>query len=324
LQDSLNARWAPNELPPSDKYAKAFGLNVAQFRDAVSRTNGILSQSGRRACSSNQDCRTLNDGSVCSKRDGEIRGVCIPTWFGICHAWAPASIMEPEPKCPVTRNGVTFRPFDIKALLTLAWDGARAPTVFTGARYNGPENAAKDRFGRFTDAAYRDLNPGFLHMYMTNVLGRFGKSFVVDVTASAEVWNQPIRSYQVVQENVMSPRNAARRFFNSNTYPFNPQAKAVAYVKTKLAWIVEGGEDGALVGTPRMYAYTATKEYEYLLELDRASQIIGGEWVGQSMQDHPDFAWFPGQRPKLDTVTSVGLSYRNVRELLDESIRGRC
>jgi hypothetical protein len=29
------------------------------------------------------------------------------------------------------------------------------------------------------------------------------------------------------------------------------------------------------------------------LELDSAGAIIGGEWIGASQQDHPDFAWMP-------------------------------
>ncbi|ORZ40026.1 hypothetical protein BCR44DRAFT_1482578 [Catenaria anguillulae PL171] len=324
FRDSINARWAPNELPPSDKYARAFGLNVAQFRDSVSRHNGILAQSHRRPCATNQDCRTLNDGSVCAKREGEIRGFCIPTWFGICHAWAPAAVMEPEPRCPVTKNGVTFRPFDIKALVTLLWDGARTPTVFTGNRYNGPENAAKDEFGRFTDPTYRDLNPGFMHILMANMLGRFRKSFVVDVTGSAEVWNQPVKGYKVLEQSLMTPAAAAQRFFNTPTYRFNTRAAMIASVKTRFTWVVEAGEDGPLVSTGRINEYLDSRDYTYLLELDARQNIIGGEWVGASRADHPDFAWFPAQRPAMDVVTRVGLTYRHVRELLDESVRAQC
>ncbi|ORZ39265.1 hypothetical protein BCR44DRAFT_1539952 [Catenaria anguillulae PL171] len=302
-RDSINARWTRDELPAADKYAKAFGLNVAKFRESVSRHNGVLSQSGRKPCSSNQDCRGLNDGSVCSKRDGEARGFS---------------------ECPITKNGVTFRPFDIKALVTLAWDGARAPTIFTGKRYNGPEDAPKDKFGRFTDAAYRDLNPGFFHIAMSNLLGRYRKSFVVDVTASAEVWNQPVRGFEVLEKTIMSPENAARRFYNTNTYPFNDKAKSIAFVKTKFTWIVEAGEDGALVSTGRVKEYMDSRDYTYLLELDGAHNIIGGEWIKESNGEHPDFLWFAAARPDINAVTKVGLTYRHVRELLDASANARC
>ena len=32
-------------------------------------------------------------GESCSMREGQTSGRCIPTWWGICHAWAPAAIL---------------------------------------------------------------------------------------------------------------------------------------------------------------------------------------------------------------------------------------
>ncbi|KAJ0389149.1 hypothetical protein ATCC90586_011024 [Pythium insidiosum] len=96
--DSINYRWKSNEASPAEKYAKAFGKDVKQFQDVVSKTNGIDAWSRNKKCSSNVDCESLKDGSVCARRTGQSSGYCIPTWFGICHAWAPAAILEPEPR----------------------------------------------------------------------------------------------------------------------------------------------------------------------------------------------------------------------------------
>ncbi|KAF4321161.1 hypothetical protein G195_005728, partial [Phytophthora kernoviae 00238/432] len=101
-QDGINVVWSQGEPSPAEKYATAFGKDVTEFMDKVSADNGIDSQSKRKKCSSDNDCSTLTDGSKCAIRDGKSSGYCIPTWFGICHAWAPAAILEEEPKCPVT------------------------------------------------------------------------------------------------------------------------------------------------------------------------------------------------------------------------------
>lgn len=317
-QDGINAVWSEGNASPAEKYAKAYKLNVNQFAEAVSKSTGILSQSSRRACKADTDCTSLKDGSVCGKRTGSQAGFCIPTWFGICHAWSPAAILEPEPQCEVTQNGVTFQPFDIKALVTDIYDGAAINTVFTGVRYNGG-NEGKDRWGRHTDAAYRDLGAGFFHIALTNILGKFKKAFVVDVTAGAEVWNQPVRGFQVKEQRRFKPKDAAKNFYATSTYPFNPRASSIVYVKTRMSWIVEAVEDGPLVSTGRVDAYTTGADYTYLLELDAKDNIIGGEWLWGSNDNHPDFLWFPTGTPALTAVTSTGLSYKNVKDLVTRS-----
>ncbi|OWY93030.1 Glycoprotein elicitor, partial [Phytophthora megakarya] len=158
FQDGINHAWKNGEPGPSEKYAKAYGLDVTDFKNKISASSGVDAHSDNRECTASSDCKSLNDGSICAKRDGSSTGYCIPGWFGICHAWAPAAILEPEPQCDVTKNGVTFHVMDIKGLVTSIYDGAAIETVFTGARFNGPDTPAnKDQYGRFTDAARRDL-----------------------------------------------------------------------------------------------------------------------------------------------------------------------
>ncbi|KAJ0412444.1 hypothetical protein ATCC90586_005464 [Pythium insidiosum] len=314
-QDSINARWGQGEASPAEKYARAFGLNVKSFMDGVSRNNGIDSQAGSRQCTSNNECGS----SACAKREGRNTGYCIPRWFGICHAWAPAAILEPEPKCSVVKNGVTFRPFDVKALITAVYDGAQIDTVFTGARFNGPDEPANlDKYGRYTDAARRDLGAGFFHLAVANIMGKFKQSFVVDVTAGSEVWNQPVRSYEVTQMRLVDPASASRQLFGTDQYPFNPAMKYLAYTTMRFKWIVEGGEDGALI-PGRADVYTRQADYEYLLELDENKNVIGGEWLRKSRYEHPDFLWFATARPSENTVTRIGLSAKEVRALVEAS-----
>jgi hypothetical protein len=38
---------------------------------------------------------------------------------------------------------------------------------------------------------------------------------------------------------------------------------------------------------------TASKTYEFILELDAAGNVLGGEWLNSSKNDHPPFFWAP-------------------------------
>ncbi|KAL3664714.1 hypothetical protein V7S43_010463 [Phytophthora oleae] len=317
FQDSINYVWKAGEPSASEKYATAYGLDVAEFKNKISARNGVDSRKRSTPCTVDSDCKSRNDGSVCAKRDGVNSGYCIPGWFGICHAWAPAAILEPEPLCDVITNGVTFHVMDIKGLVTSMYDGAAITTVFTGARFSGPDSPVnKDQYGRFTDAARRDLGPGYFHIAITNIMVKQNRSFVVDVTAGAEVWNQPVRSFKVKNMDLVNTRTASMRYFGVPSYPFNDKMVRLAYIKTTFSWIVESYKDGPLVSSGRIDSYTESRDYEYLLELDVDYNIIGGEWVGQSKEDHPDFLWFPTAKPSANAVTSTGLKYANVQELL--------
>ncbi|GMF24972.1 unnamed protein product [Phytophthora lilii] len=317
-QDSINVVWKQGQPSPAEKYAKAFGKDVATLMNKVSAKNGIDSQSSRRKCTSQNDCASLTDGSACAIRAGKTSGYCIPTWFGICHAWSPAAILETEPRCPVTHNGVTFQPMDLKALVSSVYDGAGVATVFTGARYNGDSDTL-DEYGRHSNNAYRDLNPAFFHIAAANMLGKLKRTFVVDVTAGSQVWNQPARGFKVYEQTTMTPKKAAQTFYGLQTYPWNSAAVSIVYVKSRLTWIFETYTDGGLVSSGQINKFTTGNYYYYLLELDAAGKIIGGEWVYDSEDDHPDFLWFPKAKPVDTTVTSTGLSYADVSMLLKKA-----
>ncbi|KAG1697997.1 hypothetical protein DVH05_015481 [Phytophthora capsici] len=318
-QDGINVQWSQGEPSPAEKYATAFGKDVKDFMNKVSANNGIDSMSKRTKCTSDNDCAGLNDGSSCGIRSGASSGYCIPGWYGICHAWTPASILEAEPNCPVTHNGVTFHPMDLKGLISDIYDGASVSTVFTGTRFNGGADST-DEYGRHSNEAFRDLNPAFFHITAANLLGSLNATFIADVTAGSEVWNQPVRGFKVYEQTEMSLEEAAQTFYGLEKYPWNAAAKSIVYVKTRLSWIFETYTDGGLVSSGQVDKFTTGAYYTYLLEMDDAGSIIGGEWVYDSDADHPDFIWFPKAKPAADTVTSVGLSYADVSMLLAKSV----
>ena len=93
-----------------------------------------------------------DDGQIdeCDDLDG------IEGWWGSCHAWVPASMLEKEPLEAVNFNGVRFEVSDIKALLILLYDESRQIAV--------GERCIQDNFadarGRIIDLDCRNTNAG--------------------------------------------------------------------------------------------------------------------------------------------------------------------
>ncbi|POM58028.1 Elicitor-like transglutaminase, partial [Phytophthora palmivora] len=276
-KDGINAVWKDGEASPAEKYAAAFDIDIEAFKDGISLSTGVLSEAymGSSSCTSDSDCESQGDGSVCAVRDGKTSGYCIPTWHGICHAWAAAALFEAEPKCDVQKNNVTFHSVDMKALISQLYDGAAIDVVFTGARFNGPDSPEElDQYGRYQDAARKDINPAFFHIAAANILGKQHQSFIVDVSPDSQVWNQPVQKYEFLEAEIVDPNALALEYFNAATYPFNDAATYFAKCTTRLTWTAESLEDGALTTTGRIEAYTVYEDYEYCLELDANYTII--------------------------------------------------
>ncbi len=202
--DNINFRWDGTNDSASLKYEKSFG--VTGVEDAVSKFHGIDSRTSDKECKQTSECNA-SLGEKCGKRRGKDTGRCIPSWWGICHAWAPAAILLPEPKLPVTRNGVTFKVQDLKALATLVHNSTT--TKFVSLRCNlgaGDDTVKFDEYGRPSNgnAQCRDTNAGTWHVLATNYLGIKRQSFVEDRTYDHQVWNQPVRGYRIKSHKVVT------------------------------------------------------------------------------------------------------------------------
>ena len=208
-EDSVNKKWAgDNTQSPAAKYGEAFG--VEDIEDKVSASNGIDKYASRTVCTDDSAC-DADIAEACAIREGATEGVCIPTWWGICHAWAPASITVPEPVNPVTRNGVTFEVNDIKALATLAFDATNSR--FVSLRCNEDASAGDIEYDGYnrpsgSDTECADTNPGTYHVLLTNYLGLRDLSFVEDRTWDDEVWNQPLRAYRILHLDEIDAQSA--------------------------------------------------------------------------------------------------------------------
>ncbi len=183
------------------------------------------------------------------------------SWEGLCSAWAVAATVSPEPKRDLVAHGVTFSVSDQKALLTKAYE--RYPTKTYGVRYNGDAE---------TDGTIQDLRPEAFHRLFLSLLGEKKLPFVIDDESGIEVWSKPV--YRV-------------RWSVSK----DPEVPNAYYVKA-LPWMTRHRSD--ITTAPTTSADIAAPVYEYRLyvdpkiSLDGKFKVIAGEWLGDSLDSHPD------------------------------------
>ncbi|MBF0300195.1 MAG: PKD domain-containing protein [Oligoflexia bacterium] len=314
-KDSINDRWAGSTtLSAVEKYEQAF--SKTGIKNLVSQEYGIDAQTDANTCYSNSDCSSTN-GEACAKKNGSTVGRCIPTWFGVCHAWAPAAIMENEPLRAITVNNTEFKVNDLKALLTYGYNTG-LKTKFVSLRCNLDETQITyDEYGNPTNPECKDTNAGTFHIVTTNYLGVMKESFVEDRTFDDEVWNQPVRAYEItLQEHVSATTANQLLGVTGSTYNFNLQAASLYHVKMRFHYIGESAQniDGNLSAT--INSYTHYDDYEYILEIDSSGNIIGGEWVGNSKKSHPDFLWLPYE--KSATIVS-GINWNDIKYMGEKS-----
>ena len=333
--DSTNHRWrSASELSPMEKFDVAFnGWEIPvdfmdlrpfdpnnceagfdkEYYTSLGPAAGWMSE--RKGNKRSRDLYT-HEGVNCEEENP------VETWWGLCHAWAPAANLELEPIYPVTVNGVTFYPADIKALILVVYDGTKS--VILGGRCNTKE-VERDENGRIKDDACRDTNAGAFHVSLANLLGRYGMSFQEDRTYNYEVWNQPILDYEVTQFEEIDEATAAGMLIEGATeYPFNDDAKRFAEVFTTVRYITESHqEERALI--PEIATYTRSDRYQYILEMDAEGNIIGGEWLqgrtnhtGWGVSEQPDFLWIT-TGPATNGRQNPHVGYDKVKELIELS-----
>lgn len=334
-KDSINQRWNDSELSPAEKYDMAFngwepsaeamaykpytaGGECSDFDREYYSTRGLLATYVSENMG-NEDARDSfdndGDGEVdeCGDRDG------VETWWGLCHAWVPAAMLEKQPQNSVEANGVTFYPGDIEALIIAAYHRSAADMI--GDRCND-KDVERDEQGRVSDLACRDTNPGTLHLIATNYLGLNSRSFAEDRTFNYEVWNQPVVSFEVVSMDEVSVEEAltelevepdeAGTFLNG--YHFNEGAVSLYSVAMTLTYLTES-EASETANDSR--DFERNDHYTYILEVDADGEIIGGEWTGDSKEAHPDFLWLPKQR-EYSAIPYLDIDI--VRDLIERSI----
>lgn len=241
-------------------------------------------------------------GDLAALERRRVRGVTA-TWFGICDGSAEASLAFDEPRTVKLAGGQAFAPFEVKALLAyfVAMSSFDRVERFAGFRVDAPVNSV-DADGRPVDWRVRDVNPGLFHLALTNYLGLRGRGMVADIIAGAVVLNYPVKGYRVLSS---SPVTDPARLARYKTF----DAAAVRFVEVRTE--VEYGESHRyLEPLPGNVDPAFGLVYDYVLELDADGRIIGGEWLGASRTNHPDFLWLPAAPAVLGTLTTGRLAQK--------------
>lgn len=170
-----------------------------------------------------------------------------PGWHGHCNGWTAAAIRHAEPRSSVRRGGVLFSPADIKALLAEAY------------MYNAAEFLGGDE----EDDA---INPGTLHVILTNWIGRQKHPVAMDSMLGREVWNYPVYAFS----SASAKRQGGKQ------------------VEVRLNVVYAASTKREYDTSPRL---RHVKSFRYLLDLDDDGRIIGGRYYSDS--DRIDMLWTP-------------------------------
>lgn len=198
-------------------------------------------------------------------------------WWGYCHAWSAASLLEAEPRSwrsvPIPGGSVTLGVGDQKGLLTIAHDND--PAHIYGTRYAG----------KLGDD-FHDIYPDVLWKYLRLYVKQQGVPLIIDASPGTQVWNYPVYSYQV-------------------KYQPADGGKYQAWMKLLMA---DDAVSPGFVGTK-----VKAKAYLFTFKAQGGAVVAGsGRWAGVSVKDHPDFAWYPlFPRPRNPYV-----SYDRVKQLV--------
>jgi hypothetical protein len=263
-----------------------------------------------------------SEGQWYQDESGKVEG-----WMGLCHGWAPASIMVPRPERPVSISGpkgvsVLWYPNDIKAMVTLAWANGSWGANFIGRRCE-EKKLKKMPNGRISTQDCFDNNPATFHLALGNLIGKEKASFIMDKAYDYQVWNQPVVAYEFTYFNPLDPDEKSKKW-KEVAVPYDKKFKRKDRFQKPLT---RGrhleGPDGVvhrtsrqdghikkIVGVEATVVYlleTSPPDHSpepgrdikgrdiYLYDLEIASKgnkwvITGGEW---HQNNHPDFLFVP-------------------------------
>ena len=247
-----------------------------------------------------------------AKWEAENNSRQTPDWYGHCNGTSVAgarfqnpqrSVYRPKGCLPGSSGCVELTPFDIRALLSEINMSAKAKFI-SGNRCRVKEEDLLLRPQIRPDPtrmdACDDVNPGSFHLGLVNFLGRQRQPIIFDAHRDEQVWNYPIFAYTSTSSSILQ-KSEAIDTYNCDTdrvencevdekiseWIFNSRAVAWVYVETQISYRAARSDFQGAGTTPD----PSRRTYRYLLELDADQNVLGGEWLGESRINHPDFLW---------------------------------
>jgi hypothetical protein len=249
-----------------------------------------------------------------------------PDWWGICHGWTPAAANYPEP-LPVTVTNadgivIEFGASDVKALISYyyAWNASQMnDRNEANWGYRADASGVQRYWQRDPNMIYfiyrqlgqrcihgtggckkSNLDPASFHLALTNLVGNYQRSFVVNVDPTKQIWNQPVFGY------------TSEVLDSSKHHDENGAVKKVR-VHTKLIYVDESHPqykaNGAMIEKD-------SKDLVYFLYLDKNDRIVGGKWSagllrrGDRKTAFIGFAWRASRVPFLGDFAVLNTLYK--------------
>lgn len=271
-----------------------------------------------------------NEGEAYLNEEGDVEG-----WMGLCHGWAPASIMVPRPERTVEWTGpkgvkIAWYPNDIKALITLAWANGFWENNFIGRRCEQKKVTTYPN-GRIKTGDCFDNNPATFHLALGNLIGIAKSSFVMDKAYDYQVWNQPLVGYEFTYFNPLNREERSQNWkevavkygskFKKQDRFQRPltRGKFVEGTEALESNLRRGTQDGHIkkvVGVIASVIYLiettppefgpepaedqiARETFIYDLEIadsEHGEIVTGGEWY---QNNHPDFLFVPKKNAQV-------------------------
>ena len=186
----------------------------------------------------------------------QVRRMGTPHWYGHCNGWAAAAIRHAEPQETVVRNGVSFTPANIKALLAEIYIYNDTEDLV------GPEGM---------------VNPAVLHTVVTNWIGRGGHSLGIESDPGEEKWNYPVYGYSTASakrstREVEVKMNVAYQKDTKSEYQEAPDNQRIKYFHYNLTL----DSQGYIIGG-RYYGDSADLDMLWVPLRPKASRQKGNE-----------------------------------------------
>jgi hypothetical protein len=181
----------------------------------------------------------------------------LPTWDGLCHGWPASAVLEIEPRKTIQNTLATLYVGDQKGWFAVAH--ADDVANFYGDRYG-------DGIG---SEAPQVLTPDMVWQILRRYIKEQKTPLVFDIDAGEAIWNYPCYAYRVKHQPTNSEDNIHKG--------------------TLELWFADNNVSQNFVGLKEIY-----QKYDFQVEMVDNSIVMGtGQWLGDSVTNHPDFAWFP-------------------------------
>jgi hypothetical protein len=257
---SINIRW--NQAQPDGFH---YALNTREQLMSMSRD--------QLAALSPTEKLDIYNGNYDYPLHKEVAQIANPNatwWKGLCDGWTMSAnqFKEPAPMDVTNADGIVipFGSSDIKGLLAYyAQFRSGVRQVYVGGQCRGLT-------GIFGGSSCSDINPGAMHVILTNQLGLRNQAFAMDRDPGPQIWNQPIFGFKTTVLGSARSDGASGVLVHTTIF-YTDELDQSSFTP---------------VGNTSSFASDKV-EMEYTLDLDASGNIVGGSYSHNS--DHPDLMW---------------------------------